>query len=180
MNRVRLEVPLFALLATACASPPPPAPHPSAPTPAPSVKPRGTEPAADLTAVTQFGCVSDCHGSVPAALAAALRERAGGAKGCFDDALRRNPALHGRLVLRLQITGDGFVCATAVDEQGLGDAELKRCVLQLFRGQRFSAPIGGCVNVAFPLRFVVSRDAGPAAAERDAGAPAAPGDAGAD
>jgi hypothetical protein len=158
----------LAALATACASRPPAA-RPSAPKPAPTEAPRGPGPTADLTAVTQFGCEMDCHGSVPAALAAALRERASGAKGCFDDALHRNPALHGRLLLRLQITGDGFVCATAVDDHGLGDAELKRCVLSLFRGQRFSAPSGGCVNIAFPLRFVVPKpDAG--AAPRDAGA----------
>lgn len=124
-----------------------------------------------LTVATPTGCSADCEGEPTPALVEAVRVRALDARRCYDAALRRDRALTGRIVVGLQITADGAVCATRQIAGKLDDAELLECVRDLFVGLRLPPPEGGCVDLALPLNLVpASADAG--AAEPDAAAPA--------
>ncbi len=146
------------------ASPPPPArPTPSAHPAAPPV---------ERTASTDSRCQHDCQGSVDPILAAALRQRARAAKRCYEDALKKDPSLRGKVVLGLQLSDDGSVCESHIVSDSLQNPDALTCIQNLFLGARFPAPVGGCVNVALPLVFAVG-DAGapPDAAPPDAGAP---------
>ncbi len=165
-----LLVALFAACGqTHPASPPPPA-HPE---PAPSA--RAPEPAGNLAATTGFGCEHECNGDVSPGLAASLRERALQARACYDSALKKDPSLHGKVVVGLQLAEDGSVCASRLVKNTLQNKEAVACISQLFLGERFPAPEGGCVNIALPLNFVLSDAGAPQGGAPDAGrADAAP------
>ncbi len=165
-----LSAALAAALFAACAGTHPIAPPPPA-RPAPSARP-AEPPPANLTATTGFGCEHDCQGSVDAALSAALRERALAARRCYETALKRDASLRGKVVLGLQLSDDGSVCASRIVQDTLKNPDAVGCIQNLFLGARFPAPGGGCVNVALPLVFTVG-DAGapPDAAPPDSGAP---------
>jgi len=166
-----LPAALAAALFAACGQTHPAAPPPPA-RPAPSARPAEPAPA-DLTATTGFGCEHDCRGSVDAALSAALRERALAARSCYEAALKKDASLRGKVVLGLQLSDDGSVCASRIVQDTLKKSDAVSCIQNLFLGARFPAPGGGCVNVALPLAFTIG-DAGAAsanaAAKADAGA----------
>lgn len=144
--------------------------------PAPRPTSRGPEPApTGLTATTGFGCEQHCNGGVGQVLAAALRERAQAARTCYENALKKDPSLAGRLVVGLQLADDGSVCASRLVKDTLKSPEVASCIRGLFVGQRFPAPTAGCVNVALPLAFVTKVSEGGTpdadAGSGDAGAP---------
>ncbi len=126
---------------------------------------RGQEPPSDLSANVETGCLSQCAGTVTPALVTALRVRAGDAKRCYDAALKRNRAITGRIVVGLQVTSEGAVCATRIVDQQIDDPELVACIREIFLGLTFPAPAGGCIDVALPLNLVPHEDADGGAAD---------------
>lgn len=153
---------LCGVLLAACsgernATPAAPDRHPENPA-APAT--HGPEPPAALSASVESGCLTDCQGATTPALVTALQARARDAQRCYDAALKRDPATAGRIVIGLQITGDGAVCATRIVDRQIGDAELGECIREIFLGLKLPHPDGGCIDVALPLRFVSQADAG--------------------
>jgi hypothetical protein len=135
-------------------APPPP---PSEPAPSASSEPRaltGARPAARATATAADPCGGDCGGSVPQRLQSELGAVGRTARRCYDEALKRDPALAGRVVVSVRVGGGGRVCSAGIEENGTGDAPLGACVAQKFGSARLSAPQGGCVDVRVPLNFV--------------------------
>lgn len=116
-------------------------------------------PPANLSASVESGCLTDCAGAATPGLVAALRERALTAKRCYDAALKRNHAIAGRIVVGLQITSEGAVCATRIVDRQIDDPELASCIREIFLGLSFPAPSGGCVDVALPLNLVPRTEA---------------------
>ena len=55
--------------------------------------------------------------------------------------------------VNLVVDANGVICSAGVSADTLGAGDVSSCVLSLFRGQRVSAPSGGCVSMSVPLNF---------------------------
>ncbi len=79
---------------------------------------------------------------------------AGGFRYCYEAALRRNPALSGRVMLDLVIAGTGAVLSASLS-QGLAESDVNQCLVQHARRMVFPT-VGrgvGTVRVRYPLLF---------------------------
>jgi hypothetical protein len=130
------------------APPPPPEEDAGAPAPSSTVA-KGVKGAGG-----GFGCsASSCSGTPAGGMRGELAARAGNARGCYERALRVNPNLQGKLTVSLRVDPNGVICQANIGNDSVGSGEVSSCVLSMFRGQKVSAPSGGCVDVAVPLNF---------------------------
>lgn len=99
-----------------------------------------------------------------------IRERFPLAQRCYEDGLKRDPKLAGRVIVRLVIGLDGKVqsadattpdAAATADvltpgETGapmLKDAAVTACVVDALRGSVFPSPDGGFITIVYPINF---------------------------
>jgi hypothetical protein len=84
-------------------------------------------------------------------------------KECYEEWLKQNPKLAGRMVVGFTISADdagtGGVSKVAVIDGGLGHALMEGCVLNSFHDLRFEAPDGE-LTVHYPLAFSSDEDGG--------------------
>jgi outer membrane biosynthesis protein TonB len=57
---------------------------------------------------------------------------------CYDRMMRRDPSLHGRLVIELRIGNDGAVVSAHIVESTLDHPSMTHCLLATFRRARFA------------------------------------------
>lgn len=113
-------------------------------------------------------CASACRGFGGPEVARAVRDRAASAKHCYNDALRVDRTLRGRLTVAIRISTTGRVCLTKTTANETGSDALASCVMQAFEPPFDATPINGCLNVNIPFAFLAT-DAGappPAGATR--------------
>lgn len=73
---------------------------------------------------------------------------------CYDDGLKRDPLLQGRVTIHFLILEDGSVAhAMWRDNDTLRDTPMLLCLLRRFEQLHFPKPIGGVVPVGYPLMF---------------------------
>jgi hypothetical protein len=89
---------------------------------------------------------------VMARLAAELRQRLSAIRVCYERALKRNPQVHGKLVMRLRLAPVGSVTAVDVEVDTVNDAALLACVRPLVLHWRFQPP-GAPVELSVPVVF---------------------------
>lgn len=83
---------------------------------------------------------------------------------CYEDGLRRNPRLQGRVLVSFVIGRTGEVETTADAGSDIPDPQVTRCVVAGFRELTFPPPEGdGPVSVVYPIIF------NPAPTNADAG-----------
>jgi hypothetical protein len=82
-----------------------------------------------------------------------VRQNFGRFRLCYQDALRNNPNLAGRVAVRFVIGRDGAVSNVANGGSDLPDAGVVSCVVRAFYGLSFPAPDGGIVTVTYPIMF---------------------------
>ena len=84
-----------------------------------------------------------------------IRRRLGRLRACYSAALKRNPRLHGRVVLEFVIGPRGTVLAAKVKmSRSIQDQPLARCLVLEMRRWRFPGPQGGgTVTISYPLVF---------------------------
>jgi hypothetical protein len=87
----------------------------------------------------------------PALLARDVRSRLPAVRSCYECALKRDPRLAGKL-LRFTVTGAGTVTGVEIDDDTVGDPELRACLIALVQRWRFPA-LPGPVEVSFPFVF---------------------------
>ncbi|WP_231864908.1 AgmX/PglI C-terminal domain-containing protein [Sorangium cellulosum] len=121
--------------------------------------PPGAPPSLRMTSMDVSGRLQ------PTEIQQAVRARFGGLRKCYEDGLRRDPNLAGRIAVRFVIGRDGKV--TTVTEGALPpassppsaasapmpDRAVVSCVLREFEKLTFPAPEGGVVTVVYPLMF---------------------------
>ncbi|MEW5848602.1 MAG: AgmX/PglI C-terminal domain-containing protein [Myxococcota bacterium] len=73
---------------------------------------------------------------------------------CYENALKRNSKLRGRMVVGFVIDEEGHVQDAHLESDELGDADLGKCVLTRFKRLEFPKPEGGAVEASFPVVFV--------------------------
>lgn len=82
-----------------------------------------------------------------------VRQNFGRFRLCYENGLRNNPTLQGRVVVKFVIGADGAVSSTSDGGSDLPDKAVVQCVLRSFGGLSFPAPEGGMVTVTFPISF---------------------------
>jgi hypothetical protein len=83
-----------------------------------------------------------------------VRSRLWAFQRCYEDGLKRDPMLQGRVVVQLTIGIDGRVTNVRRDPMTtLEDTVVLDCILADYKKMRFPKPEGGAVNVVYPVAF---------------------------
>jgi len=86
-------------------------------------------------------------------IARIVRQNFGRFRLCYEDALRKNPALAGRVAVRFGIDRSGAVSSVADGGSDIPDATMIACVTRGFGNLSFPQPEGGSVEVVYPIVF---------------------------
>lgn len=82
-----------------------------------------------------------------------VRQSFGRFRGCYEEGLRANPNLEGRVTARFVIARDGSVASVQSGGSDLPDAKVVSCVLRNYQALSFPSPGDGIVTVTYPLMF---------------------------
>ena len=73
---------------------------------------------------------------------------------CYEQELRRNPSLEGRIVMTWVIAANGSVVTASVAETTMNNRNVENCMAQRIRRWVFPEPDGGgIVRVNYPFNF---------------------------
>lgn len=82
-----------------------------------------------------------------------VRQNFGRYRFCYQEGLRANPALTGRVSVRFVIGRDGAVSSVGNGGSDLPDQGVIQCVVRSFYGLSFPPPENGIVKVRYPIVF---------------------------
>jgi len=82
-----------------------------------------------------------------------VRQNFGRFRLCYENGLRRNPNLQGRVAVRFIIDRSGAVASTSNGGSDLPDSAVVSCVARAFMNLSFPQPEGGVVVVTYPIMF---------------------------
>jgi hypothetical protein len=82
-----------------------------------------------------------------------VRQNFGRFRNCYDNGLRTNPALSGRVVSKFVIDRTGAVSVSQDGGSDMPDRAVVACVVRSFSGLSFPQPEGGIVTVNYPIMF---------------------------
>jgi outer membrane biosynthesis protein TonB len=86
-------------------------------------------------------------------LGAFVRARMGLIKACYENALKRNPGLKGKISIRFTILETGALADIATAQNSLGSAEVASCIMNTMRSWRTQFRPSGPVTVEYPFVF---------------------------
>jgi hypothetical protein len=70
---------------------------------------------------------------------------------CYEDGLRTNPTLQGRVAVKFAIDRSGSVSVASDGGSDLPDQKVVQCVVRGFQNLSFPEPQGGIVTVIYPI-----------------------------
>ncbi len=82
-----------------------------------------------------------------------VRQNFGRFRMCYENGLRNNPALQGRVGVRFVIDREGAVSSVSDGGSDIPDRGVASCVVRAFGGLSFPKPEGGIVTVVYPIMF---------------------------
>jgi outer membrane biosynthesis protein TonB len=82
-----------------------------------------------------------------------VRTHFGAMRLCYENGMRRNRNLSGRITTKFVIGPDGAVKMVALACTSVPDDLVVECVLKAFGNLQFPAPDGGMVTVVYPIMF---------------------------
>jgi hypothetical protein len=82
-----------------------------------------------------------------------VRQSFGRFRLCYENGLRSNPSLQGRVAIRFLIDRSGRVTSAANAGSDLPDNAVVSCVASAFAGMSFPEPENGIVAVTYPISF---------------------------
>lgn len=83
-----------------------------------------------------------------------VRQNFGRFRLCYEQGLRNNPNLQGRITIRFVIGRDGSVTNANNGGSDLPDPGVVSCVARSFHGLSFPQPEAGIVTVTYPIMFI--------------------------
>ena len=86
-------------------------------------------------------------------LLSVVRRYAPGIQFCYDNELKKNPGLRGKLVVAITVLASGEVSEATVVENTLGSNAVSQCVLSQIRGWHFPAIPNGVTSFRAPFVF---------------------------
>jgi len=97
---------------------------------------------------------SDVNGTIPAdVIQRIVRLNFGRFRNCYENGLRNNPSLGGRIATKFVIDRTGSVSMSQDGGSDLPDQAVVSCVVRSFQTLSFPNPQGGQVTVNYPLVF---------------------------
>jgi len=113
----------------------------------------------ETEASMMFGGVGDTAGEpIPAwireMIRKRVRERLPELEGAYADAIRRNPELGGKLLVRFRIDPSGKVQSAEPADESFADSAFVNAVLAKVRRWTFEPPAGRTVEVLYPFVFI--------------------------
>jgi len=115
--------------------------------------PGGTGSGGSGSGGTGSGVGSGSEGRSNASLLAVVRRYAPGIQFCYENELKRNPGLRGKLVFSLTVDAAGRVTEVVVVEDALGAGPVLTCALAQIRDWVFPAVEGGLTTFRAPFVF---------------------------
>ncbi len=115
--------------------------------------PEPVEPSGDGKGKVRLGATSVNGRLPPEVIQRVVRQSHGRIRACYEDGLKRNPDLEGRVSVRFVIGRDGTVSNVANGGSDLPDPKVVACVERAFERMTFPVPEGGIVTVSYPLVF---------------------------
>lgn len=85
-----------------------------------------------------------------------IRQHLGEVKQCYEEQLKKNPNLAGRVMARFTIGPDGKVTDSSIQETTLSNLACEKCIADAVRGWEFPKPRGGKVVVSYPFLLAAS------------------------
>ncbi|MCB9607801.1 MAG: AgmX/PglI C-terminal domain-containing protein [Polyangiaceae bacterium] len=82
-----------------------------------------------------------------------VRQNYGRFRMCYENGLRNNPNLEGRVTVRFVIGRDGAVSNVSNGGSDIPDSGVVGCVVRAYYGLSFPQPEGGIVTVVYPIMF---------------------------
>ncbi|WP_232379313.1 AgmX/PglI C-terminal domain-containing protein [Polyangium fumosum] len=82
-----------------------------------------------------------------------IRQNFGRFRLCYENGLRNNPNLQGRVSVRFVIGADGAVSNVGNGGSDMPDGGVVACIVRAFHGLSFPQPEGGIVTVVYPMLF---------------------------
>lgn len=76
-------------------------------------------------------------------------------RACYNEGLKRDPELAGRIVLEFVIAAEGAVSQVKIAETTVPDAQMGACVVSAAQTWVFPAPAGGSMSVTYPIVFAI-------------------------
>lgn len=89
----------------------------------------------------------------PEVISRIIRQNFGRFRLCYENGLRNNPNLQGRVAVRFVIGADGAVSNVGNGGSDMPDGGVISCVVRAFYGLSFPRPEGGIVTVVYPMMF---------------------------
>jgi hypothetical protein len=82
-----------------------------------------------------------------------VRQNDGRYRFCYEQALKTNPQLTGRVTVKFLIARDGSVALSSDGGSDIPDTGVRQCVVSSFTQLSFPAPDSGVVSVVYPIVF---------------------------
>ncbi|MFT3774205.1 MAG: AgmX/PglI C-terminal domain-containing protein [Minicystis sp.] len=101
----------------------------------------------------RMGAVSVSGRLPPEVIQRIVRQNFGRFRLCYENGLRNNPNLAGRVSVRFVIARDGTVSNASNGGSDLPDGGVINCVVRAFFGLTFPEPEGGIITVTYPIMF---------------------------
>jgi hypothetical protein len=101
------------------------------------------------------GIATISHRIPPETIQAIVRRNFGRFRGCYREALHRDPRVQGKLVVRFEIGEQGIVRSARAIESDVKSPDLTACVVRAFEAIEFPSPPpdSGPVAVSYPIVF---------------------------
>lgn len=135
--------------------PAPPKPAPVAPVrearPTTVTMPADTRPIRGRGPQVRMGAVSVSGRLPPEVIQRIVRQNFGRFRLCYENGLRNNPNLQGRVAVRFVIGRDGAVSNVSNGGSDMPDVGVVLCVVRSFHSLSFPQPEGGIVSVVYPV-----------------------------
>lgn len=112
-----------------------------------------TQPSFSRAPKVRMGAVSVTGRLPPEVIQRIVRQNFGRFRLCYENGLRNNPNLQGRVGVRFVIGRDGAVTNVSNGGSDMPDGGVVRCVVRAFNGLSFPQPEAGIVSVVYPIMF---------------------------
>ncbi|MBI5536863.1 MAG: AgmX/PglI C-terminal domain-containing protein [Deltaproteobacteria bacterium] len=101
----------------------------------------------------RFGVTESSGRLPPEVIQRVVRQNYGRFRVCYENGLRTNPNLQGRVSTRFIISREGAVTSASNGGSDIPDPGVVSCVIRSFYGMSFPEPKDGIVTVTYPIMF---------------------------
>ena len=111
-----------------------------------------------IKASAKLGALQDVDGSLDASsIKKVVKRHLTSIKHCYEQELRRNPKMEGKVTVEVTVASTGAVSSADVLSSSLGNNQVEKCMLKTIKRWRFPRPEEGDVIFTYPFIFEAVR-----------------------